>query len=114
MFDDEVSYNGRGFRFYNFKDGNGLDCSIQKSSAAEDDMLWIGVNDADPKILCSDAINIGVDCDKVCGYIKFPIPGEVSLNTRMHITRDQAKQIAGMLMHFHETGNLPKMSVFND
>lgn len=32
----------RGFTIYKFKDSNGEDCSLQKSSVATEDLIWLG------------------------------------------------------------------------
>ena len=32
----------RGFTVYEFTDGNGVGCSLQKSSAGTQDMIWLG------------------------------------------------------------------------
>ena len=52
---------GRGFVINLFKDRYDTECSIQKSSLATEDAIWIGVNVANPKIMASTALEIGMD-----------------------------------------------------
>ena len=47
--------NARGFATGKFKDAYGINCSIQKSSAALEDCIWLGVDDANPQIRASKA-----------------------------------------------------------
>jgi hypothetical protein len=86
----------RGFAVIDFEDRYDQSCSIQKSSLATEDAIWFGVNDADPKILVPNV-----------GWTKYPIPEEVSLSTRMHLTQDQVKELLPILQHFVDTGELP-------
>ena len=109
MFNEEVKHTNRGFRFYEFEDRNGYNCTIQKSSAATEDSIWLGLESASPQALHGDATKLGVKHDKTCGWVDFPIPEEVSLNTRMHLTQDQAKELGKMLLHFAESGELPNI-----
>lgn len=95
----ELKRTQRGFRFYEFADRNGYLCQIQKSSVATEDCLWLGLASASPKQL---VLNKGwVDAKDL-------IPPEVELNTRMHLTRDQAKVLARQLDYFSQTGELPR------
>lgn len=97
----------RGFVFVVFIDRYGAECSIQKSSIAEDDAIWFGVNDADPQIMASQAADHGVATKATCGWVKYPVPDEVLLNTRMHLTRRQVEDLLPILIHFVETGEVP-------
>ncbi|MBA1335899.1 MAG: hypothetical protein HPY66_1717 [Firmicutes bacterium] len=96
----EEGYTSRGFKIIHFQDLYGSRCSIQKSSLATDDAIWFGVDDADPKIMASKVQENGV------GWVKYPIPEDVLLATRMHLTREQAKQLLPILQEFVETGEL--------
>ena len=40
------------------------------------------------------------------GWVKFEIPKEVLLSTRMHLTRKQVKELLPLLQKFVETGEL--------
>lgn len=100
----------RGFATGSFTDHYGAQCSIQKSSLACIDAIWLGVDDPDPKIMCSDAIRMGLkqreggDADN--GWTAFEIPKEVMINTRMHLTQKQVTELLPMLEKFAKTGDL--------
>lgn len=95
-------YTNRGFTNIEFKDFYESECSIQQSSIATENAIWFGINDAEPKIMASDTSEGGT------GWVKFEIPKEVSLNTRMHLTQEQVKEILPILKAFAETGELPE------
>ena len=40
----KIKKTSRGFHIAEFKDINGIDCTIQKSSNAEKDCIWLGAN----------------------------------------------------------------------
>tara|TARA_R100000951_G_scaffold19275_2_gene16097 strand:- start:5327 stop:5620 length:294 start_codon:yes stop_codon:yes gene_type:complete len=92
--------NERGFSFSKFIDRYGAECSLQKSSLAFEDCIWLGVNDADPKIMASQTKEGGT------GWVEYPIPEGVSLTTRMHLTREHVKDLLPILTKFAETGEL--------
>lgn len=95
-------YTNRGFGIIQFKDRYNAECSIQKSSLAGEDAIWFGVNDADPKIMASQTEAGGP------GWVTYPIPKEVLLTTRMHLTQEQVKELLPILQVFAETGELPE------
>lgn len=90
----------RGFKFKTFTDLYGAQWSIQKSSLATEDAIWLGIDDAEPKIMASKTPQGGT------GWVPYAIPKDVSLNTRMHLSVDQAKELVKMLNVFIETGDL--------
>jgi hypothetical protein len=102
----EISQTERGFAIGEFTDRYGAKCSLQKSSLATEDAIWLGVNDANPQIMASDAKKLGLTNDENVGWIKFNIPKEVLLNTRMHLTRDMVKNLIPILEKFVKTGEL--------
>jgi hypothetical protein len=68
--------------------------------------LWMGTNDANPLVMHRDAASVGVQTDKTEGWVPYPIPEEVQLNTRMHLHR---KQVAALIQHLQswlDTGSL--------
>ena len=77
-----VSPNGRGFLEGSFIDRYGAECSIQKSSLAFEDCIWLGCNHetVDPQ-------------GRPCG-------------ARMHLTREMVSDIIPLLERFVETGEL--------
>jgi hypothetical protein len=42
----DIQVTPRGFKIASFKDLNQQDCSLQESSLATDDAIWLGVDDA--------------------------------------------------------------------
>lgn len=104
------STNDRGFAFYEFKDMYGTECKLLKSSAALTDAIWLGVKDAEPMIMVSDAIKLGLPSElyshRKGGWMKYPIPQEVSLNTQMHLSRPMAQRLIEVLQQFVDTGEI--------
>ena len=93
----ELKRTARGFRLYEFEDRNGYACSIQKSSIATEDCIWFGLDSASPKKLVQGKGWVDVDLDE-----------GVETNTRMHLTRDQAKILSKELKYFAATGQLSR------
>lgn len=85
----------RGFAIAEFQDYNEQKCSLQKSSIATDDLIWLGVDDADPVIFVAGQ-----------GWQPCPLPDGVLLHTRMHLTREQVKALLPLLKRFVKTGEL--------
>jgi len=75
--------NDRGFLRGRFKDRYGADCSIQKSSLAEEDCIWLG---------CDHETRHHVTGDPV--------------GARMHLTRDMASDLLPILQCFVDTGGI--------
>lgn len=98
----------RGFTRYSFEDRSGAECSIQKSSLAFEDAIWFGPDDAQPRILASQAAAHGVQTSSDCGWVPYPVPDAVMLRTRMHLSREQVWQLIPILQHFAITGELPE------
>lgn len=90
----------RGFALIEFLDRYESPCSLQKSSLATEDAIWLGVDNADPKIMASQTAEGGT------GWVKYHIPAEVSLTTRMHLTRKQVAKLLPHLQKFVETGEI--------
>lgn len=89
--------NQRGFVTGNFKDRYNEDCSIQKSSAATEDCIWLGINN--PKLT--------VFADKTKGnYLITDMPENFSVSSRMHLTREQVGDLLPLLQNFVNTGDL--------
>jgi len=96
----------RGFAIQEFKDRYGAKCSIQKSSLATEDCIWLGIDDPDPKIMASDAPKHGIQTAATTGWISYPIPKDVLLTTRMHLTQAQVEKLLPILTRFVETGEI--------
>lgn len=100
------SKTGRGFARIEFTDRYDVPCSMQKSSLATEDAIWFGVNDANPIIMASQAKAHGVETTKTTGWVPFPVPDEVQFTTRMHLTREQVRELLPILHEFVETGEI--------
>lgn len=95
----EPKETSRGFKYFEFIDKGGNSCSLQKSSSSGD-LIWLGVDDANPKILESKIKPNGI------GWVEYPIPEYVLLTTRMHLTRDQVEKLIPILQNFVDTGEI--------
>jgi len=106
----EFKLTQRGFQLIKFTDHYGFDCSLQKSSLASEDAIWIGVDDPKPRVMSSEAASVGVETTQTTGWVIYPIPQNVLLTTRMHLTRNNVKELLPLLQHFADTGELPSES----
>ncbi len=102
-----ITKTERGFALGLFTDLYGTKCSIQKSSLATDDAIWLGVDNPEPKIMAKRAASLGIVTDLTCGWVPYPIPEEVLLSTRMHLNKEQVTELIKTLQHFVDTGDLP-------
>lgn len=109
----EFKPNARGFITSKFTDRYGAKCSLQKSSLAFEDAIWFGVDDTEPKIMAADAKKLGRDdlldpTKPIQGWVDWPIPDEVLISSRMHLTREHVRQLLPALQTFADTGELPR------
>lgn len=74
--------NDRGFMKGQFVDRYGEKCSIQKSSIATEDCIWLG-----------------------CDHERFA-PDGTACGARMHLTQEMAADLIPLLQRFVETGEL--------
>lgn len=98
----EISHDktNRHFDILFFKDRYSVECSMQKSSLATEDAIWIGCNDPEPRILASKTKQGGT------GWVDYPLPDDVSCNTRMHLTRRDVWKLLPHIVWFVLTGNV--------
>jgi hypothetical protein len=104
----DLEFTPRGFLKGEFVDLYGAKCSIQESSLATDDAIWLGVDDANPQIMVSDAQKIGLVSTQENGWMSYPFPESVHFTTRMHLNRDQVKKLLPILRRFVKNGRLEK------
>lgn len=90
-----MTRTGRGFEIGHFVDRYDVKCSIQKSSLATEDAIWIGPDHPDPKILIEGK-----------GWQPAKLPDGCITNTLMHLTREQVIELLPLLTRFAETGDL--------
>lgn len=101
---------GRGFALAEFVDRNGVKCSLQKSSIATEDAIWLGCDDENPRVMVA-----GKGWQPVAYAVAEPEPDnlvtidakEMLVNTRMHLTREQVAALLPLLQGFVDCGEVP-------
>lgn len=99
----ELQHTNRGFEVIAFKDRYDAQCSIQQSSIATEPCLWLGIDDPEPKIMASIAHKHGIQTDQTTGWVKFPIPDEVAISTRMHLNVETVRGLIPVLQRWVDT-----------
>lgn len=99
----------RGFKKIEFKDRYKEGCSIQMSSLAEEDAIWFGIDH--PEIRYRRENQVGwtiIPEDKFTEMMK-SLGGywDAYINSRMHLTQDQVKELLPTLQYFAANGTLP-------
>jgi len=87
--------NDRGFLLGEFEDRYGHKCSIQKSSLATEDCIWLGINDVELKRLVPGK-----------GWQDVKVPEGTTTSARMHLNREMVLELLPQLQHFARTGEL--------
>jgi hypothetical protein len=100
------SATGRGFALLEFSDLYGARCSVQLSSLVEPEAIWLGVDDAEPKIMASQAAAFGVVTKETNGWVPYLIPEQVLMTTRMRLSREQVAALLPVLQRFAATGEV--------
>ena len=90
----DVALTGRGFEVIRFEDIYGAGCSLQASSRIG--AVWLGPDNARPRVLASEARDLGVPTSETTGWVPFPVPTNVLMTTRAHLNRDQ---VAALIHH---------------
>ena len=88
----KLERTGRGFARIVFADAYSKSCSLQKSSIADYDAIWLGTDDADPKLLIPGQ-----------GWTPVPFIEGTSFCTRMHLSREQVAELLPHLQRFVDT-----------
>lgn len=89
----EAGTNERGFAYIEFEDKNRQECSLQLSSAADEESIWLG---------CTT----GVHYDVNTRVTELPSDSVNKCLARMHLTRTQAAWLARQLRHFVKHGEI--------
>ena len=84
----------RGFKLFQFYDGYGVGCSLQKSSSVEP-CIWLGCDDANPRYLIPYK-----------GWHPVNMPEGYVADTRMHLSRKDVLRLIPLLIKFVVTGEL--------
>ena len=97
----KIKKTNRGFEYVEFKDRYGESCSLQKSSLATEDAIWLGVDEPKLQMMASHGQEEGT------GWITIPLHENVSIMpSRMHLTREQVAKLLPILERFVETGEI--------
>lgn len=98
----------RGFSLIEFSDLYNTTCNIQDSSLATECAIWLGVEKAEPKIMASDAVKLGlIEANpNAVGWLNYELPEQVEIHTRMHLNQEQARQLITVLQRFVEHGTV--------
>lgn len=104
----EKSVTDRGFTIYNFTDCYGSSCSLQESSVADYEAVWLGIPFPMVRIMAADALKLNrlPLGHPVEGWVDYILPDAVSIHSRMHLNREQAAQLIPLLQKFVDTGEL--------
>lgn len=97
----EIKKTARGFDYTNFVDRNGVLCSLQKSSIATEDCIWLGADEIGLKRFTPNVgwENVELQQDDPYGITHIA-------NTRMHLTRQQVAELLPYLERFVEEGDI--------
>ena len=93
----------RGFNYNQFTDANDVECSIQISSAIQDEyLIWLGANEIGLKEFVAHR--------KPSAWMDIELEESMShhymANNRMHLTQSQVKELIPVLQRFVETGDI--------
>ena len=106
----EMGFNARGFSRMDFTDRYGEQCSLEKSSLATEDAIWLGVNE--PKLMEFYPAPRETDeawfdvTQEAMEKVKHRPQNEMHLSGRMHLTRDMVKILLPYLYNFVNRGEL--------
>lgn len=84
----------RGFPIKEFDDYYENKCSLQMSSLADKEAVWLGI--ASPKVQILNRP----------GWDNYDLPKDVLISSRMHLTRGMVAELIPYLQVFVDTGNL--------
>lgn len=91
--DFESGTTSRGFDLLQFKDDYGVVCDIQESSHIEPH-IWLGTHEAKAQILASKVMEGGT------GWVDYPLPEDVNITHRMHLTKNQCVSLGLVLLKY--------------
>ena len=96
-----ITHTDRGFARVEFTDRNEVPCSLQKSSIATEDCIWLGANDIGLK-----RFEPGKGWHDV--VLEREPPGGVNhvANNRMHLSQENVRALLPLLQGFAATGDL--------
>ena len=95
----------RGFPIVYFEDDYDQEGNIQISSAREPH-IWLGISRPNLRIMWKDAEALGLNLEKKYpetneyGWCDYPVPDEVLIESRLHLTRKQSFRLALKLLKY--------------
>lgn len=95
----------RGFGLYRFQARRGESCSLQKSSLATEDCIWLGHDNMDMRVFIPYAPQAWHPISEDELKQRFNAQ-DVLTNTRMELTREQVKDLIPILQKFVDTGDI--------
>jgi len=105
----KMRHTNRGFCRGEFKDQYGEACSLQKSSLATKDCIWLGISRAEVRTMqpgsgwktwSDEELQAALGVPNSFGYLV--------ITSRMHLTRKMVRDLLPALQHFVDTGELPE------
>ena len=90
----QLGQTSRGVNIVKFRDMNDERCSLQESSEMGEPSIWLGVDRPNAQYL------------KDGKWQNFPIPSDVFLTGRMHLTQEQVKELLIYLERFLYVGRI--------
>lgn len=102
----------RGFSLIKFTDLNREKCSLQKSSVATDDCIWIGIDKSSVVINKWEADLIGIEYDATVhdggpnSWVNYKLPETALISSRMHLNKEQVSELLPYLKRFVYTGEI--------
>lgn len=108
----QVNKTLRGLNLIKFIDDNGEKCSLQASSSASEDKVWLGIDDAKirefyPYPREIDDSWVEIPQEEVEAKLKHRPQNKIYYkNQRMHLTRKQVANLLPHLQKFVKTGDI--------
>jgi hypothetical protein len=86
----------RGFSYHKFKDSYGHQCTLQESSSVSP-RIWLGIDKPELTVFEDDSMG---------KYIVTSLPKNWMVDTRMHLSPEQVRELLPLLQKFADTGEL--------
>ena len=91
----------RGFPLVEFKDRHDQDCSLQTSSIAFENCIWLGCDNPKVRAMKKDYLGHGT------GWCDVEIPEYAHIMpSRMHLSQENVKDLLPYLIRFAKTGEI--------
>lgn len=104
----------KGRELVRFKDALNVPCVVQSVTLAYSENglgIAIGAEKAKPKLQARDAKALGIKTVQKTGFVAFPVPDEVSFDTRAVLSFDQVRELIRHLEAFVGVGRLTPLPI---